>query len=82
MGFQSSSRANTTTTGLFGFLDCERSQVGQVEWPGLVPDWKANRRGFSAEDFEVSRYLGLQRMKQLASQGRLDLVDLRMRSTV
>jgi nucleoside-diphosphate-sugar epimerase len=47
---------------------------------GIEEIWKdAQNRGLTAEDFEGPRYVRLQRIQQLASQGRLNLADLRMR---
>jgi nucleoside-diphosphate-sugar epimerase len=47
---------------------------------GIEEIWKdAHNRGLTTEDFEGARYVRLQRIQQLASQGRLDLADLRMR---
>lgn len=46
---------------------------------GIEEIWKdAHDRGLTTEDFEGPRYVRLQRIQQLARQGRLDLVDLRM----
>ena len=47
---------------------------------GIEEIWKdAHNRGLTTEDFEGPRYVRLKRIQQLASQGRLDLADLRMR---
>jgi nucleoside-diphosphate-sugar epimerase len=49
---------------------------------GIEEIWKdAHNRGLTTEDFEGPRYVRLQRIQQLASQGRLNLADLRMRPT-
>jgi nucleoside-diphosphate-sugar epimerase len=46
---------------------------------GIGEIWKdAHNRGLTTEDFEGPRYVRLQRIQQLASQGRLNLADLRM----
>jgi nucleoside-diphosphate-sugar epimerase len=56
----------------------------QPQWTvprGIEEIWKdAQNRGLTAEDFEGPRYVRLQRIQQLASQGRLNLADLRMRA--
>jgi len=47
---------------------------------GIEEIWKdSHDRGLSAEDFDGPRYVRLKKIQQLASQGRLDLTDLRMR---
>jgi nucleoside-diphosphate-sugar epimerase len=47
---------------------------------GIDELWKdMHDRGLTTEDFEGPRYVRLQRIQQLARQGRLDLDDLRMR---
>ena len=47
---------------------------------GIEEIWKdALNRGLTTEDFEGPRYVRLHRIQQLASQGRLNLADLRMR---
>jgi nucleoside-diphosphate-sugar epimerase len=55
----------------------------QPQWTvprGIEEIWKdAHNRGLTTEDFEGPRYVRLQRIQQLASQGRLNLADLRMR---
>jgi nucleoside-diphosphate-sugar epimerase len=64
-----------------------RSQV-----PAFVPHWTipqgikeiwtdAGDRGLTAEDFEGARFVRLQRIRQLADAGRLDLATLRMTTT-
>jgi hypothetical protein len=54
----------------------------QPQWTvpkGIEEIWKdAHNRGLTTEDFEGPRYVRLQRIQQLASQGRLNLADLRM----
>jgi nucleoside-diphosphate-sugar epimerase len=46
---------------------------------GIEEIWKdAHNRGLTIKDFEGPRYVRLQRIHQLASQGRLNLADLRM----
>ena len=46
---------------------------------GIEEIWNdAHDRGLTTEDFEGPRYVRLQRIQQLAKQGRLDLADLRM----
>jgi nucleoside-diphosphate-sugar epimerase len=54
----------------------------QPQWTvpqGIEEIWKdAHNRGLTTEDFEGPRYVRLQRIQQLASQGRLNLSDLRM----
>jgi hypothetical protein len=48
---------------------------------GIEEIWKdAHDRGLTTEDFEGPRYVRLKRIQQLASQGILNLVDLRMRA--
>lgn len=48
---------------------------------GIEELWKdMHDRGLTTEDFEGPRYVRLQRIQRLASAGRLDLSDLRMRS--
>jgi nucleoside-diphosphate-sugar epimerase len=48
---------------------------------GIEEIWKdAHNRGLTIEDFEGPRYVRLQRIQQLAGQGRLNLADLRMLS--
>jgi nucleoside-diphosphate-sugar epimerase len=55
------------------------------EWTvpqGIEEIWKdAHNRGLTTEDFEGPRYVRLQRIQQLASQGRLNLADLRLHPT-
>jgi nucleoside-diphosphate-sugar epimerase len=55
----------------------------QPQWTvprGIEEIWKdAHNHGLTTEDFEGPRYVRLQRIQQLASQGRLNLGDLRMR---
>ncbi len=47
---------------------------------GIEEIWKdAHDRGLTTEDFEGPRYVRLQRIQQLAREGRLELTDLRMR---
>ena len=47
---------------------------------GIEEIWKdAHDRGLTTEDFEGPRYVRLQRIQQLAREGRLNLADLRMR---
>ena len=47
---------------------------------GIEEIWKdAHDRGLTTEDFEGPRYVRLQRIQQLAAEGRLDLTDLRLR---
>jgi nucleoside-diphosphate-sugar epimerase len=47
---------------------------------GIEEIWKdAHTYGLTTEDFEGPRYVRLQRIQQLAGQGRLNLADLRMR---
>jgi nucleoside-diphosphate-sugar epimerase len=47
---------------------------------GIEEIWKdAHDRGLTTEDFEGPRFVRLQRIQQLARQGRLNLTDLRMR---
>jgi nucleoside-diphosphate-sugar epimerase len=47
---------------------------------GIEEIWKdAHNRGLTTEDFEGPRYVRLQRIQQLAAQGRLNLANLRMR---
>jgi nucleoside-diphosphate-sugar epimerase len=47
---------------------------------GIEEIWKdIHDRGLTAEDFDGPRYVRLQRIQQLARQGRLDVADLRMR---
>jgi nucleoside-diphosphate-sugar epimerase len=64
-----------------------RSQV-----PAFAPHWTipqgikeiwtdAGDRGLTAEDFEGARFVRLQRIRQLADAGRLDLATLRMTTT-
>src|SRR5918998_3260906 len=46
---------------------------------GIEEIWKdSHNRGLTIEDFEGPRYVRLQRIQQLASEGRLDLGTLRM----
>ena len=46
---------------------------------GIEEIWKdCHDRGLTTEDFEGPRYVRLQRIQQLADEGRLDLTDLRM----
>jgi nucleoside-diphosphate-sugar epimerase len=56
----------------------------QPQWTvpqGIEEIWKdAHNRGLTTEDFEGPRYVRLRRIQQLASQGRLNLADLRMQS--
>jgi nucleoside-diphosphate-sugar epimerase len=58
----------------------------QAQWTvprGIEEIWKdAQNRGLTAEDFEGPRYVRLKRIQQLASQGRLNLADLRMRPII
>ncbi len=60
--------------------------------PAFTPHWTipqgikeiwtdAGERGLTAEDFEGPRYVRLQRIRQLAEAGRLDLASLRMTTT-
>jgi nucleoside-diphosphate-sugar epimerase len=55
----------------------------QPQWTvsrGIEEIWKdAHNFGLTTEDFEGPRYVRLRRIHQLASQGRLNLADLRMR---
>ena len=47
---------------------------------GIEEIWRdAAERGLTAEDFEGPRFVRLQRIQQLAAEGRLDLSDLRLR---
>lgn len=49
---------------------------------GIEEIWRdAHDRGLTAEDFEGPRYVRLQRIQQLARQGRLDLAHLRLQPT-
>ena len=54
----------------------------QPQWTvprGIEEIWKdAQNRGLTTNDFEGPRYVRLQRIQQLANQGRLNLSDLRM----
>jgi nucleoside-diphosphate-sugar epimerase len=54
----------------------------QPQWTvpqGIEEIWKdAHDRGLTTNDFEGPRYVRLQRIQQLANQGRLNLSDLRM----
>ena len=62
-----------------------RSQIPAFEpiWTipqGIKEIWSdAAERGLTAEDFEGPRYVRLQRIQQLAAEGRLDLTNLRLR---
>jgi nucleoside-diphosphate-sugar epimerase len=62
-----------------------RSQVPAFEPQWTIPQgieeiWHdASERGLTAEDFEGPRFVRLQRIQQLAAEGRLDLEQLRMR---
>jgi nucleoside-diphosphate-sugar epimerase len=60
--------------------------------PAFTPHWTipqgikeiwtdAGERGLTTEDFEGPRYVRLQRIRQLAEAGRLDLASLRMTTT-
>lgn len=50
---------------------------------GIVEIWRdAAERGLTADDFDGPRYVRLQRIQQLAAQGRLDLADLRLTAGV
>jgi nucleoside-diphosphate-sugar epimerase len=60
------------------------------ELPAFQPHWTipqgikeiwtdAGERGLTAADFEGPRFVRLQRIQQLAAEGRLDLEQLRMR---
>jgi nucleoside-diphosphate-sugar epimerase len=55
----------------------------QPQWTipqGIQEIWHdAGERGLTAEDFEGPRFVRLQRIQQLAAEGRLDLEQLRMR---
>jgi len=55
----------------------------QPQWTiaqGIEEIWHdAGERGLTAEDFEGPRFVRLQRIQQLAAEGRLDLRDLRLR---
>jgi hypothetical protein len=57
--------------------------VFQPQWKvrqGIEEIWKdAHNRGLSKEDFQGPRFVRLQRIQQLASEGRLNLTDLRVR---
>jgi nucleoside-diphosphate-sugar epimerase len=57
--------------------------VFEPQWTvrqGIEEIWKdAHNHGLAKEDFDGPRYVRLERIQQLASQGRLDLTDLRMR---
>ena len=49
-------------------------------WQGIEEVWKdAHNRGLTREDFEGPKYVRLQRIQQLAGQGRFNRTDLRMR---
>ena len=51
------------------------------EATGVLAFWRdAGARGLTSEDFEGPRFVRLQRIRQLADAGRLDLTDLRIRS--
>lgn len=61
--------------------------------PAAVPGWTvadgisqlwrdATERGLTAEDFEGPRFVRLQRVQQLAREGRLSLTDLRLTAAV
>jgi nucleoside-diphosphate-sugar epimerase len=62
-----------------------RSQVPAFQPIWTVPQgikeiWSdAHERGLTTEDFEGPRYVRLQRIQQLAGEGRLDLSNLRLR---
>jgi nucleoside-diphosphate-sugar epimerase len=62
-----------------------RSEVPAFEPQWTIPQgiqeiWSdAAERGLAAEDFEGPRFVRLQRIQQLAAEGRLDLEQLRMR---
>jgi nucleoside-diphosphate-sugar epimerase len=62
-----------------------RSQVPAFEPQWTIPQgieeiWHdAGERGLTAEDFDGPRFVRLQRIQQLAAEGRLDLEQLRMR---
>lgn len=62
-----------------------RSEVPAFEPQWTIPQgiqeiWShAAERGLTAEDFEGPRFVRLQRIQQLAAEGRLDLEQLRMR---
>jgi hypothetical protein len=48
---------------------------------GIEEIWKdAHDRGLTTGDFEGPRYVRLKRIQQLASEGMLNLLDLRMRA--
>lgn len=50
---------------------------------GIAEIWRdATERGLTTEDFEGPRYVRLQRIQQLAREGRLDLADLRLTAGV
>ena len=63
-----------------------RTRLSAFEPRWTVPDgireiWRdAGARGLTSEDFEGPRFVRLQRIRQLADAGRLDLTDLRIRS--
>jgi nucleoside-diphosphate-sugar epimerase len=62
-----------------------RSQVPAFDpqWTvpqGIMEIWKdAAERGLTTEDFEGPRFVRLRQIERLASEGRLDLTDLRLR---
>jgi len=63
-----------------------RTRLPAFEPMWTIPDgireiWHdAGERGLTVEDFEGARFVRLQKIRQLADAGRLDLTDLRIRS--
>ena len=78
---------------LIRYVELSSAQVTAIwryQIPGFEPIWTipqgikeiwsdAAERGLTAEDFEGPRYVRLQRIQQLAAEGRLDLTNLRLR---